>query len=67
MQLQEFPLDCSKFIICYKDYTISKTLDIIFLFSISGLLMLGMWLVNNTLKKRIKQDKNLRKKYYEDN
>lgn len=63
--MNETFLDCRKYIVCYKDSITSDILSMLFLFFASVFLMLGMYIVNEKLKKRIKKDKKLKKKFYE--
>jgi len=54
------------YLIDYGTATTSKILSVICLFVIAVGLLFGSWFLNRRLEKRIKQNKKLKKDYYED-
>lgn len=65
MIIQNEILDCSSWIICYKDIATSRLLSILFLIITILFLSFGIWFTNNQLEKNIKKNKKLKKIYYE--
>lgn len=57
-------LDCSRYIICYKDDATSNTLDIIFLFGTSLVFMILMYLLDRHTTKLAKTNEKEYEKFY---